>query len=65
MKPVDQLRKIRQEQKISQEALSVCLGMNSQSGLSALESGRRSPTLGTLTTWADALGQEIVVRPKQ
>ncbi len=65
MSPVDYLRKIRREQKISQETLSLCLGMNSQSGLSALECGIRSPTLATLTTWADALGHELVLRPKE
>lgn len=32
--------------------------------LSAIERGRRSPSLRTLEKWADALGYEIVLRPK-
>ncbi|MEH2539453.1 MULTISPECIES: helix-turn-helix domain-containing protein [unclassified Bradyrhizobium] len=59
------LRDIRKANNISQESLAVSIGMNSQSGISGLERGIRSPTLATLTIWAEALGYELVLRPKQ
>ena len=61
---IKQLKEIRKGERLSQDALAAALGMNSQSGISALERGIRSPTLFTLTCWADALGYELALRPK-
>lgn len=65
MKIIADLRNIRVEQNLSQEALAASIGMNSQSGICNWEKGRRSPTLVTLTCWADALGYELTLRPKE
>jgi|GEM_PF-4493160 len=65
MKIVAELRKIREEQKCSQDALSLLSGINSRSYMNSLENGWRNPTLTTLTKWADALGYELALRPKQ
>ena len=62
---VKQLRKIRQEKEISQEAVAAVLHNNSHGYVSLLENGRRSPKLYTLTKWADVLGYELVLRPKE
>lgn len=61
---LDDLRNARLEQNISQQDLVLKLGMQGQSGISALERGIRSPTLVTLSNWANALGYEISLRPK-
>lgn len=61
---LDDLRSLRLEQGLSQEALTERLGLQSQSGFSRLERGFHSPTLVTLSNWADALGYEVVLRPK-
>jgi transcriptional regulator with XRE-family HTH domain len=60
-----ELRIIRQGRKISQQELALDLGLNSQSGLSCLETGKRSPNLSTLIEWAGALGYELALRPKE
>lgn len=62
---LDALRAARLEQNISQQDLVLKLGMQGQSGLSALERGVRSPTLVTLSNWANALGYDVVLRLKE
>jgi transcriptional regulator with XRE-family HTH domain len=64
MKIISELRKIREEQKCSQDALSALTGINSRSYMNSLENGWRNPSLMTLTKWADALGYELTLRPK-
>ena len=61
---INELRKIREEQKCSQDALSALTGINSRSYMNSLENGWRNPSLATLTKWADALGYEVALRPK-
>jgi transcriptional regulator with XRE-family HTH domain len=61
---LDDLRSLRIEQSLSQEDLAERLGLQSQSGFSRLERGFHSPTLVTLSNWADALGHEIVLQKK-
>jgi transcriptional regulator with XRE-family HTH domain len=61
---VKQLRKIRRDQEISQDALAAAAGM-AKGHISGLERGQRNPALTTLTNWAGALGYEIVLRPKE
>lgn len=61
---LDDLRNARIEQNLSQQDLVLKLGMNSQSGFSRIERGFHSPTLVTLSNWADALGYELMLRPK-
>jgi transcriptional regulator with XRE-family HTH domain len=68
MRPNDILAALRDARKasnISQEAVAADLGLNSQSGFSKLERGIHSPTLFTLTNWANALGYELVLRAKE
>lgn len=61
---VKQLRQIRQDKQISQDAVNCILGNNSNGYVSILETRRRDPKLTTLCKWADALGYEVVLRPK-
>jgi transcriptional regulator with XRE-family HTH domain len=62
---VKELKKIRREQRCSQDALGALSGINSRSHINKLESGRTSPTLMTLAKWADVLGYEIALKAKQ
>lgn len=62
---LDDLRSARLERNMSQEDLAIQLGLQSQSGFSRLERGYHSPTLVTLSNWADALGYEVTLRPKE
>jgi transcriptional regulator with XRE-family HTH domain len=62
---LDDLRAARLEQGMSQQDLVLKLGMNSQSGFSRIERGFHSPTLVTLSNWANALGFEVTLRPKE
>jgi transcriptional regulator with XRE-family HTH domain len=62
---VQQLRKIRQDQKLSQDAISMLGGICSKGYVAKIESGYRCPTLKTVTRYAEALGYELVLRPKQ
>lgn len=61
---LDDLRSARLKRNISQEDLASQLGLQSQSGFSRLERGFHSPTLVTLSNWANALGYEVALRPK-
>jgi transcriptional regulator with XRE-family HTH domain len=62
---IAQLRKIRIEQRCSQDALSALVGVNNRVQVSAWENGRVHPQYSTLHKWADALGYEVVLRKKQ
>ena len=62
---LDDLRNARLEQNMSQQDLVLKIGMNSQSGFSRIERGYHSPTLVTLSNWANALGYDVVLRPKE
>ena len=60
-----QLRKIRREKEISQDSIAAIMGKTTVGYVSLLESGKRNPTLNTLTSWVDALGYELTLRPKE
>lgn len=67
MKPSDILTSlvdIRKANNLSQEEVAANLGLNSQSGFSRMERGVHSPTLVTLTNWADVLGYELTLKKK-
>lgn len=59
-----QLRKIRREMEMSQDAVCACMWTSAPGWIANLEKGKISPTLATLTKWADALGHEIILKPK-
>lgn len=61
---IKQLRDIRKKERCSQEALALAMGVKSQTWVSNLERDGRSPTLDTLTRWADALGYRLVLERK-
>lgn len=60
-----QLRKIRREKEISQDALAAAMGKSSVGWVSHLETGRRNPTLSNFTLWVDALGYRLKLEPKE
>jgi transcriptional regulator with XRE-family HTH domain len=60
-----QLRKIRREKEISQDCIAAIMGKSTVGYVSLLESGKRNPTLSTLTSWVDALGYRIKLEPKE
>jgi transcriptional regulator with XRE-family HTH domain len=62
---VKQLRKIRQEQKLSQDAISILGGICSKGYVAKIESGYRDPQLRTVQRYADALGYKLVLEPKE
>jgi transcriptional regulator with XRE-family HTH domain len=59
-----QLRKIRRDQELSQDAVSAMAGMPQRGHISQLERGVRIPRFDTMTKWADALGYEIALVEK-
>jgi transcriptional regulator with XRE-family HTH domain len=59
------LREIRVERGQSLQKLATEMGMESPSGICNWESGKRSPTLPLLAHWADTLGYELTLRPKE
>lgn len=61
---VKQLRKIRREQELDQSEVAALAGLY-PNHISQLETGRRAPTLPTLSMWANALGYELTLRPKE
>jgi transcriptional regulator with XRE-family HTH domain len=63
---IKQLRKIREEQGLSQDAVSMALGHagNKGSYISQVERGKYSPGMAVVMTWADALGYELVLVKK-
>ena len=61
-----ELREIRKESRISQDAIGAALGKH-RNHISAYESGYpgyQSPRICTLEAWADTLGYEIILRAK-
>jgi transcriptional regulator with XRE-family HTH domain len=60
-----QLRKIRREKEISQDCIAAIMGKSTVGYVSLLESGKRNPTLSTLTSWVDALGYRLTLEPKE
>jgi predicted transcriptional regulator len=61
---IKQLRKIRRDREIAQQALAETAGL-AQNHISYMESGRVKPTLNTLNQWANALGYELALRVKE
>lgn len=61
---VKQLRKIRRDKELDQQEVAAIAGLY-QNHISQLETGRRVPTLQTLNLWANALGYELTLRPKE
>ena len=61
---VSALREIRIERRLSQTTLAGNIGVG-QNVLAYRELGHCSPQLNSLTDWADALGFDIVLRPKE
>ncbi len=59
------LRKIRQENRMSQDAVAASIGKSLHTIL-AYEKGYPdySPHVNTLASWAEVLGYEIVLQPK-
>lgn len=62
---IAQLRKIRVEQKLSQDAICILTGIASKGYVCKIERGLRSPKFETLEKFADVLGYEFALRPKQ
>jgi transcriptional regulator with XRE-family HTH domain len=60
-----QLRKIRREKEISQDCVAAIMGKSTVGYVSLLESGKRNPTLSTLSSWVDALGYRLTLEPKE
>lgn len=61
---IKQLRKIRRDQELSQDAVEAIAALG-DGHISQLERGKRTPNLNTLCSWANALGQEIVLKAKE
>ncbi len=59
------LRKIRQESRISQDAVACGMGIGDRAFIPRLEGGKHSPLLSTVSRWADVLGYELVLRRKE
>ena len=62
---VKQLRKIRRDKEISQEALAALMGKAAGGDISQWEKGGRNPTLATLDIWSNALGYRLTLEPKE
>lgn len=56
-----ELRRIRVEKGIPQEALGEKIGIE-QDRLSTWECGREQPVLGNVQAWANALGYEVALK---
>lgn len=61
---IEELRRTRVEQKIPQFDLAEVCGY-SRSTIAKFETGRGTPSLHMACNWAESLGLEIVVRPKE
>jgi transcriptional regulator with XRE-family HTH domain len=62
---IDQLRKIRMEQGLSQDALSYLSGISSPHYVCKMEKGLRTPRIDMVSKWADALGYRLTLEPKE
>lgn len=62
---VRQLRKIRQEQKLSQDGVALLSGICAKNYVAKIESGHRSPNLKTVEKFASALGYRLTLEPKE
>jgi transcriptional regulator with XRE-family HTH domain len=62
---IDQLRKIRMEQGLSQDALSYLSGISSPHYVCKMERGIRNPRIEMVARWADALGYRLSLEPKE
>jgi transcriptional regulator with XRE-family HTH domain len=64
---IDDLRRIRQEGRISQEAIGAALDKKTYRVIGRYERGDEgyNPSLSTITAWADTLGYEIVLKKKE
>lgn len=60
---IKQLRKIRRESRISQDAVACALGKGKDS-ISYYELGMHRPLFPAVTSWADFLGYELILRKK-
>lgn len=60
---IKQLRKIRRDQELSQDAVAAAAGLFANH-ISQMEVGNRTPTLTTLNKWVEALGCELVLKAK-
>lgn len=63
---IDELRRIRQKSRISQDAIGAAIGKQ-ECTIRAYERGRRgyAPNIDTMTSWADTLGYELALIPKR
>jgi transcriptional regulator with XRE-family HTH domain len=61
---IAQLRRIRVEQRLSQDAIAILTGLHSKGHISRIERGLRPAKFETLEKFADVLGYEISLRPK-
>ena len=57
------LRKIRQESRISQDAVAAATN-TAQHRISYYETGRVLPRVELISAWADFLGYKLVLQPK-
>jgi transcriptional regulator with XRE-family HTH domain len=62
---IDQLRKIRMDRGLSQDALSYLSGISSAHYVCRMETGERNPRLEMVARWADALGYRLTLEPKE
>ena len=60
---ISELRKIRIERNLRQKAIGRAVGRH-DSDISAYERGISYPLAGVLDRWAEFLGYEIILRPK-
>jgi transcriptional regulator with XRE-family HTH domain len=57
------LRRIRQASRISQDAIGAAIGVTANN-FSRYELGVYHPRIDRIASWAEALGYELVLRPK-
>ncbi len=60
---IGELREIRKSQRLSQDAVGAAIGKVA-TAMTAYESGQHSPKIDTLCQWADTLGYDVVLKPK-
>ena len=60
---ITELRRIRKESRMSQDAVAAALGKDSTQ-ITNYERGHQSPRISLIADWADTLGYELVLQPK-